>query len=141
VTKVTHVVDDSPNGKAKELAERFKAVLVTPEFISECISQGKVVDAKKFKPSLKKVVSKKRTLEDAESDDSNSAQKKEKLVDLVTKDGKVILQEDEVVYDCLLNQTNIGNNNNKFFELRILKDGGGFVFCSRWGRVGVSLFC
>lgn len=39
-------------------------------------------------------------------------------------------------YDCTLNQTNIGNNNNKFYLIQLLEDGGRFACWNRWGRVG-----
>uniref|UniRef100_A0A8C4CXF2 WGR domain-containing protein n=1 Tax=Denticeps clupeoides TaxID=299321 RepID=A0A8C4CXF2_9TELE len=39
-------------------------------------------------------------------------------------------------YDCMLNQTNIGSNNNKFYVIQVLKSGNGFYCWTRWGRVG-----
>ncbi|ELK25071.1 Poly [ADP-ribose] polymerase 3 [Myotis davidii] len=39
-------------------------------------------------------------------------------------------------YDCTLNQTNIGNNNNKFYIIQLLEVSGGFACWNRWGRVG-----
>ncbi|XP_054575498.1 protein mono-ADP-ribosyltransferase PARP3-like [Eptesicus fuscus] len=39
-------------------------------------------------------------------------------------------------YDCTLNQTNIGKNNNKFYIIQLLEDGGRFACWNRWGRVG-----
>lgn len=39
-------------------------------------------------------------------------------------------------YDCTLNQTNIGNNNNKFYIIQLLEEGGRFICWNRWGRVG-----
>ncbi|XP_066207360.1 protein mono-ADP-ribosyltransferase PARP3 isoform X1 [Saccopteryx leptura] len=39
-------------------------------------------------------------------------------------------------YDCTLNQTNIGNNNNKFYIIQLLQDGDSFLCWNRWGRVG-----
>ncbi|KAK1796545.1 hypothetical protein P4O66_009581 [Electrophorus voltai] len=41
-------------------------------------------------------------------------------------------------YDCMLNQTDIGNNNNKFFVIQILVSGGQYYCWTRWGRVGES---
>lgn len=38
-------------------------------------------------------------------------------------------------YDCTLNQTNIGSNNNKFYIIQLLEDGGRFACWNRWGRV------
>ncbi|MDP3155544.1 MAG: WGR domain-containing protein [Archangium sp.] len=39
-------------------------------------------------------------------------------------------------YDCILNQTNIGANNNKFYVIQLLTKGGKFYAWTRWGRVG-----
>nr|XP_020729878.1 poly [ADP-ribose] polymerase 3 [Odocoileus virginianus texanus]XP_020729879.1 poly [ADP-ribose] polymerase 3 [Odocoileus virginianus texanus]XP_020729880.1 poly [ADP-ribose] polymerase 3 [Odocoileus virginianus texanus]XP_020729881.1 poly [ADP-ribose] polymerase 3 [Odocoileus virginianus texanus]XP_020729882.1 poly [ADP-ribose] polymerase 3 [Odocoileus virginianus texanus] len=39
-------------------------------------------------------------------------------------------------YDCTLNQTNIGNNNNKFYIIQLLEEGDCFFCWNRWGRVG-----
>lgn len=42
-------------------------------------------------------------------------------------------------YDATLNQTNVGNNNNKFYIIQALESDDGFKYMvySRWGRVGV----
>ncbi|KAL3315024.1 Poly [ADP-ribose] polymerase 2 [Cichlidogyrus casuarinus] len=44
----------------------------------------------------------------------------------------------DVVYDVMLNQTNIGHNNNKYYLIQLLQDhvGNGFSVWFRWGRVG-----
>jgi poly [ADP-ribose] polymerase len=39
-------------------------------------------------------------------------------------------------FDCILNQTNIGANNNKFYVIQLLSKGGKFYAWNRWGRVG-----
>ncbi|KAJ8409345.1 hypothetical protein AAFF_G00235430 [Aldrovandia affinis] len=39
-------------------------------------------------------------------------------------------------YDCMLNQTNIGHNNNKFYIIQVLKNGNQYYCWTRWGRVG-----
>ncbi|XP_072308784.1 protein mono-ADP-ribosyltransferase PARP3 [Eucyclogobius newberryi] len=40
-------------------------------------------------------------------------------------------------YDCMLNQTNIGHNNNKFYVIQLVKEGPErFHTWTRWGRVG-----
>ncbi|KAG5275064.1 hypothetical protein AALO_G00143160 [Alosa alosa] len=39
-------------------------------------------------------------------------------------------------YDCMLNQTNIGNNNNKFYVIQVLTSGKSYHCWTRWGRVG-----
>lgn len=38
-------------------------------------------------------------------------------------------------YDCTLNQTNIGANNNKFYIIQLLEHNGAFSIWNRWGRV------
>lgn len=37
-------------------------------------------------------------------------------------------------YDCMLNQTNVSGNNNKFYVIQLLQCGNYFVW-NRWGRV------
>lgn len=39
-------------------------------------------------------------------------------------------------YDCMLNQTNIGHNNNKYYVIQVLQSGGNYYSWNRWGRVG-----
>eukprot|EP00731_Ephydatia_muelleri_P003429 Em0001g3429a len=41
-------------------------------------------------------------------------------------------------WDCMLNQTNIGQNNNKFYVIQLLKTvfGSSYTLWTRWGRVG-----
>ncbi|CAG8530387.1 12742_t:CDS:1 [Acaulospora colombiana] len=49
-----------------------------------------------------------------------------------------VYSDDTIVWDCLLNQTNVADNNNKFFVIQLLKHDSAnmyFVF-TRWGRVG-----
>lgn len=41
-------------------------------------------------------------------------------------------------YDCMLNQTNIGHNNNKFYVIQVVQSGGSYYSWNRWGRVGES---
>src|SRR5690242_21381969 len=39
-------------------------------------------------------------------------------------------------WDAMLNQTNIGANNNKFYVLQLVESKGKFHAWTRWGRVG-----
>ncbi|XP_019736511.1 poly [ADP-ribose] polymerase 3-like [Hippocampus comes] len=39
-------------------------------------------------------------------------------------------------YDCMLNQTNIGYNNNKFYVIQVIKAANKYYSWNRWGRVG-----
>lgn len=43
-------------------------------------------------------------------------------------------------YDAMLNQTNIGANNNKFYVVQALTDGSKFYTYTRWGRVVSNRF-
>ncbi|KAG9443824.1 hypothetical protein H6P81_015164 [Aristolochia fimbriata] len=50
-----------------------------------------------------------------------------------------VLQHEDNIYDAILNQTNVGSNNNKFYVIQVLESdvGGTFMVYNRWGRVGV----
>jgi poly [ADP-ribose] polymerase len=53
---------------------------------------------------------------------------------------KVYTDKDNKMYAATLNQSNISNNNNKFYILQILineKNPNDIIFYTRWGRVGV----
>eukprot|EP00048_Salpingoeca_helianthica_P015051 m.224790 g.224790 ORF g.224790 m.224790 type:complete len:654 (+) comp16545_c0_seq1:57-2018(+) len=39
-------------------------------------------------------------------------------------------------FDVMLNQTNIGQNNNKYYVIQLLERGGTYWTWNRWGRVG-----
>ncbi|XP_006823496.1 protein mono-ADP-ribosyltransferase PARP3-like [Saccoglossus kowalevskii] len=39
-------------------------------------------------------------------------------------------------YDCMLNQTNIGFNNNKYYVIQLLEQYSNYYLWTRWGRVG-----
>ncbi|XP_072026279.1 LOW QUALITY PROTEIN: protein mono-ADP-ribosyltransferase PARP3-like [Amphiura filiformis] len=39
-------------------------------------------------------------------------------------------------FDCMLNQTNISQNNNKYYVIQLLQAGARFYLWTRWGRVG-----
>src|SRR5688500_6485954 len=54
-------------------------------------------------------------------------------VDALCPLGGAVVHED---YDCMLNQTNIGANNNKFYVIQLLEKGGKYYCWTRWGRVG-----
>ncbi|OIW12972.1 hypothetical protein TanjilG_15421 [Lupinus angustifolius] len=51
-----------------------------------------------------------------------------------------VLQLGDEIYEAMLNQTNVGDNNNKFYVIQVLEfDGGGkFLVYNRWGRVGIK---
>lgn len=39
-------------------------------------------------------------------------------------------------YDCMLNQTNVGHNNNKFYVIQVITSNNSYFSWNRWGRVG-----
>lgn len=39
-------------------------------------------------------------------------------------------------YDCMLNQTNVGQNNNKFYVIQVIQQNNKYFSWNRWGRVG-----
>ncbi|KAJ8326010.1 hypothetical protein QVD99_004165 [Batrachochytrium dendrobatidis] len=51
-----------------------------------------------------------------------------------------VVEDGDEIYDAMLSQTNISENNNKFYIIQILKDDSvNQYFCwKRWGRVGVT---
>ncbi|KAI1288897.1 poly polymerase catalytic domain-containing protein [Xylaria venustula] len=50
---------------------------------------------------------------------------------------EVYIDDDGVIYDASLNQTNASNNNNKFYRLQLLRSvTGDYKTWTRWGRVG-----
>ena len=51
-----------------------------------------------------------------------------------------ILKEGDEAWECMLNQTNIQNNNNKYFLLQVLVDESKNQYFTwfRWGRVGYN---
>ncbi|KAF2315027.1 hypothetical protein GH714_037613 [Hevea brasiliensis] len=51
-----------------------------------------------------------------------------------------VLEQGDNIYDATLNQTNVGDNNNKFYVIQALEssDGGQFMVYTRWGRVGIK---
>lgn len=51
--------------------------------------------------------------------------------------GVYVDENDGVIWDASLNQTNAGQNNNKFYRLQLLVNGSGhYQTWTRWGRVG-----
>eukprot|EP00331_Platyophrya_macrostoma_P022093 CAMPEP_0176443766 /NCGR_PEP_ID=MMETSP0127-20121128/22634_1 /TAXON_ID=938130 /ORGANISM="Platyophrya macrostoma, Strain WH" /LENGTH=710 /DNA_ID=CAMNT_0017829089 /DNA_START=31 /DNA_END=2164 /DNA_ORIENTATION=- len=51
-----------------------------------------------------------------------------------------VYESGHMLYQCMLNQTNIGQNNNKFYVVQLLEEdkGGKYYVFTRWGRVGVT---
>ncbi|KAK9418123.1 putative Poly polymerase catalytic domain-containing protein [Seiridium unicorne] len=50
---------------------------------------------------------------------------------------EVYIDDDGIIYDASLNQTNAGHNNNKFYRIQLLRNVvGDYKTWTRWGRVG-----
>ncbi|XP_068248872.1 poly [ADP-ribose] polymerase 2-like isoform X2 [Palaemon carinicauda] len=51
-----------------------------------------------------------------------------------------VLEEGDEIWDCMLNQTNIQFNNNKYYLIQLLKadDKNAYSVWMRWGRVGAN---
>ncbi|KAM7274788.1 hypothetical protein ACFE04_016654 [Oxalis oulophora] len=56
------------------------------------------------------------------------------------KTGYHVLQLGNDIYDAMLNQTNVRDNNNKFYLIQLLEshDGCSYLVYNRWGRVGIK---
>ncbi|KAG6703967.1 hypothetical protein I3842_07G112300 [Carya illinoinensis] len=90
----------------------------------------------------------------AKSSQEENESKNEKIVTVTKKGAAVldqwlpdhikahyhVLQLGDEIYDAMLNQTNVGDNNNKFYVIQVLESdsGGAFMVYYRWGRVGVK---
>ncbi|KAI1730634.1 poly(ADP-ribose) polymerase catalytic domain-containing protein [Ditylenchus destructor] len=81
----------------------------------------------------------KRKLEDELNIADESDTEAEIDIECVQKLGKAHVYKDgNDIYDAMLNQTNIQNNNNKYFLMQVLEDDTGKNYSTwfRWGRVG-----
>ncbi|MFS7901678.1 putative NAD(+) ADP-ribosyltransferase transcription regulator SAP family [Helianthus anomalus] len=93
-------------------------------------------------------------VEEIKEENDTNENKKEKLVKATKKGAAVldqyipdhikshyhVLQQGDDIYDATLNQTNVGDNNNKFYIIQALEsdDGSAYMVYNRWGRVGVK---
>jgi len=50
--------------------------------------------------------------------------------------GQIYGDPDGTWWDCMLNQTDVDANNNKFYIIQVVEAGGKFHCWTRWGRVG-----
>ncbi|KAM3687873.1 hypothetical protein ACJW31_10G107300 [Castanea mollissima] len=89
-----------------------------------------------------------------QADEEERENKEEKIVTATKKGAAVldqwlpddikahyhVLQLGDEIYDAMLNQTNVGDNNNKFYVIQALEsdDGSAFMVYNRWGRVGIK---
>jgi poly [ADP-ribose] polymerase 2/3/4 len=60
-----------------------------------------------------------------------------KIIDEHCKITGSVLQHDNKTYSCILNQTDIANNSNKFYIMQLIKSSDtSFTHFTRWGRTG-----
>ena len=77
------------------------------------------------------------TVQKSEGSKPKSSTKIDKIfAQTFTAKSKAAIHKD---YACMLNQTDVINNNNKFYVIQIAEDKGSFYLFTRWGRV-VSVF-
>eukprot|EP00250_Pteridium_aquilinum_P005423 c15513_g1_i1 orf=287-2428(+) len=128
------------------LVERGLSTVGTKKTLHSRLSEALSIT----KPSVKGVEE-----DDDKECDGAEKNKEEKLV-VLTKKGRAVLdnhmpdgiksrfhvlETDQGVYDAMLNQTNVGDNNNKFYVIQALEpdDGAGqYQIYHRWGRVGAK---
>jgi poly [ADP-ribose] polymerase len=103
-------------------------------------------DSESDDPPPKKKVTKKRAKPAKTSDESSDEEpptKKRKVEgsgkgriklddDFPGKSGAAVHEE----YGVMMNQTNIGANNNKFYKIQLVVQGGKYYLYTKWGRVG-----
>ncbi|KAJ3319355.1 Poly [ADP-ribose] polymerase 2 [Boothiomyces sp. JEL0866] len=145
----TEFVDDSIKGKA--LADDSKYLLTEKDVSADVDMDAKDADkAAENEPPKKKVKAAKK--DEIKDDIDTEKEEEEKIVKVVKKGSAIVdhlcpggyqmhVYEDNAnVYDVMLNQTDIKNNNNKFYVLQLLQNdtSGSFAVWTRWGRVGVD---
>ncbi|KAK4324657.1 hypothetical protein Pmani_004716 [Petrolisthes manimaculis] len=131
-------------GKGKSAAKDD----ASKETEEEASTSQKIQGGKKSKASGKK-----KTTSGKENTDSSNIPQKSGAERVVIVKGRAavdalcpiaatshVYDEDDDVWDCMLNQTNIQFNNNKFYLMQLLEDDsqGTFSVWMRWGRVGAN---
>jgi len=134
---------------------KLKIPIISEEFVIESIENNKLL---KYTPYIideeeedEDEDEESEESEESESDDNdNNDGKNKKSYKKVKMSGSApvdeyfdnqswtVFEENGIVWDAMLNQTNIGQNNNKFYKLQILTDSDESEFCAffRWARVG-----
>ncbi|KAJ1283807.1 hypothetical protein BS78_03G155000 [Paspalum vaginatum] len=111
------------NGSKKDVIERLLSAPADPAAVKEKAGVGKVEEVKK-----EKIVT---------ATKKGAAVLDQHIPDHI-KVNYHVLQVGDEIYDATLNQTNVGDNNNKFYIIQVLESdaGGSFMVYNRWGRVG-----
>ena len=95
---------------------------------------GDTKEAKEVKKSIQEKIKKSGAMA---SKSKSSSSKVDPLCPLASR-CSIYTDENDVAWECMLNQTNIQNNNNKYFLLQVLVNSSTNQFHTwfRWGRVG-----
>lgn len=141
----TTPVDKTPPKKAKPTPKKKDKLLPTKK-VAASTKKAKPVATKKASAAAKKaeVVTTKVKPEDETPKVRSVVVKGKAAVDAASgMSEKAHVYEDEalsVVWDCMLNQTNIQNNNNKFYLIQLLESDltQQYWVWMRWGRVGYN---
>lgn len=78
------------------------------------------------------------------SDDKRGSSKK--VDPYFSRSNATVYEDEDFIYDCMLNQTNIANNNNKFYKIQLVQVGSIYHVLIRYGRgmnyiyVSISIF-
>ena len=95
-------------------------------------AEGDTKEAKEVKKSIQENMKKSGA---QASKSKSSSSKVDPLCPMASK--CTIYKEGDIAWECMLNQTNIQNNNNKYFLLQVLVGpSGAYYTWFRWGRVG-----
>ena len=111
------------SGKKAELVERLQEAIEEGEPTSKKKKEEEMTDIGKMVSALK-----------AEAKKSKKQAKQHKVDPHLPFASSYQVVGD---YDCMLNQTNIGQNNNKFYVIQMLQHPGSPLYrvWTRWGRV------
>ncbi|KAJ3272320.1 Poly [ADP-ribose] polymerase 2 [Terramyces sp. JEL0728] len=130
--------------KFQQLADDAKYLLTDKDVAAADVDMddgdkenGKRADGDKVESPKKKV----KTEEKEEEKIVKVVKKGNAIVDHLVPGGydMHVYEDNANIYDVMLNQTDIKNNNNKFYVLQLLQNqGGSFSVWTRWGRVGVD---
>ncbi|XP_062517252.1 protein mono-ADP-ribosyltransferase PARP3-like [Corticium candelabrum] len=123
------------SGKKADLVKRLKDAMGDDE-----TDAAEEPSAKKSKPEKKKVEEKDQRSEASKKMAQLKETKKKRTAKIdqhcyLASRAQAAVVDD---YDCMLNQTNIGHNNNKYYVIQLINCLGSYYVWNRWGRVGES---
>eukprot|EP00033_Pygsuia_biforma_P000345 GCRY01000418.1.p1 GENE.GCRY01000418.1~~GCRY01000418.1.p1 ORF type:complete len:663 (+),score=179.34 GCRY01000418.1:190-1989(+) len=158
VTMGVEIVDEKwlqgkVSGKKGKKAPKAKPAAKTTETKAKAPKKGQkrakeeveaVEEEVEEKPAAKKAKTAPKTKAAPKAKGAKSQAKEEKPLSEVkakrTVDPRCAIADSAEVhedFDCTLNQTNIANNNNKFYIIQLLRQpNGDYWVWNRWGRVG-----